>query len=102
MSYRVGAVAYHPRVVTIWEDFRRWFVEHGFGLDYTLYSTYEAQVDALLAGEIDVAWNTNLAYVQARERVRNACSALAMRDTDRDWTSLALVLGGSFSRLEEL
>jgi phosphonate transport system substrate-binding protein len=102
MSYRVGAVAYHPRVVTIWEDFRRWFGEQGLALDYVLYSTYEAQVDALVAREIDVAWNTNLAYVQTRERTRNACSALAMRDTDRDWMSLALVPAGSLSSLQEL
>jgi phosphonate transport system substrate-binding protein len=102
MSYRVGAVAYHPRVVTIWEDFRRWFGEQGLELDYVLYSTYEAQVDALVAREIDVAWNTNLAYVQTRERTGNACAALAMRDTDRDWTSLALVPAGSLSGLQEL
>ncbi len=102
MSYRVGAVAYHPRVVTIWEDFRRWFAEHGFPLEHTLFATYDAQVDALFADEIDIAWNTNLAYVQTRERAEGACSALAMRDTDRDWTSSALVPAGTASSLEEL
>ena len=96
MTYRVGAVAYHPRVVTIWEDFRRWFAACGFPLDYRLFSTYEAQEAALLAGEIDVAWNTNLAYVRLRERCEG-CRALAMRDTDRDWTSHIVVptYGGS-------
>lgn len=102
MTYRVGAVAYHPRVVTIWEDFRRWFAEQGFVLDYTLYGTYEAQVEALLADEIDVAWNTNLAYVQVRERAGRSCLALAMRDTDRDWTSHAIALSGSPTGLESL
>jgi phosphonate transport system substrate-binding protein len=102
MSYRVGAVAYHPRVVTIWEDFRRWFTGRGLPLEYVLYSTYEAQVDALLSGEIDVAWNTNLAYVQVRERVGGACTALAMRDTDRNWTSHVLVLAGAAPGLEAL
>jgi phosphonate transport system substrate-binding protein len=102
MTYRVGAVAYHPRVVTIWEDFRGWFSGQGFPLDYLLYSTYDAQVDALLAGEIDVAWNTNLAYVQTRERAAGACSALAMRDTDRDWTSHLVVLRGSADGVEAL
>jgi phosphonate transport system substrate-binding protein len=102
MSYRVGAVAYHPRVVTIWEDFRRWFDGRGLALDYVLYSTYEAQVDALVSGEIDVAWNTNLAYVRAAERVRGACRALAMRDTDRNWTSLLVVPAGSGSGLDAL
>jgi phosphonate transport system substrate-binding protein len=101
-SYRVGAVAYHPRVVTIWEDFRRWFGEHGLELEYTLYSTYEAQVEALLAAEIDVAWNTNLAYVQVRQRSESACRALAMRDTDLGWTSHVLAPAGSASGLEDL
>jgi phosphonate transport system substrate-binding protein len=102
MSYRVGAVAYHPRVVTIWEDFRSWFAGRGFPLDYILYSTYEAQIDALLSSQIDVAWNTNLAYVQVRERMGGACRALAMRDTDRNWTSHLLVLAASALGLEAL
>jgi phosphonate transport system substrate-binding protein len=101
-GYRVGAVAYHPRVVAIWEDFSRWFGERGFLLDYTLYASYEAQVDALFGREIDVAWNTNLAYVRVRERAGEACRVLAMRDTDRDWTSNALVAAGSASSLEDL
>ena len=102
MTYRVGAVAYHPRVVTIWEDFRRWFAGRGFALDYALYATYDAQVEALLAGEIDAAWNTNLAYVRVRERSGVACRALAMRDTDRDWTSHAVVPSVSSTGLESL
>jgi phosphonate transport system substrate-binding protein len=102
MTYRVGAVAYHPRVVTIWEDFRRWFAEQGFALDYTLYGTYEAQVEALRADEIDVAWNTNLAYVRVSERTGGRCRPLAMRDTDRDWTSHAVVRSGSPTGLESL
>jgi phosphonate transport system substrate-binding protein len=102
MTYRVGAVAYHPRVVTIWEDFRRWFAGQGLQLDYVLFSTYDAQVEALLAGEVDVAWNTNLAYVQVRERAAGAARALAMRDTDRDWTSHVVVPAGSPSGAEGL
>ena len=102
MTYIVGAVAYHPRVVAIWEDFRRWFTDRGFPLDYRLFSSYDAQVRALLGGEIDVAWNTNLAYVQTLERANGGCRALAMRDTDRDWTSLVLVPEGGADGLEGL
>jgi phosphonate transport system substrate-binding protein len=102
MSYVVGAVAYHPRVVTIWEDFRRWFEERGFRLDYRLFSSYDAQLDALFAGEIDVAWNTNLAYVLALERSGGRCRALAMRDTDRDWTSLVVAPEGRAAGLADL
>ena len=34
--------------------------------DYVLYSNYERLVEALLAGEVDIGWNTNTAYVAAR------------------------------------
>jgi phosphonate transport system substrate-binding protein len=89
-------------VATIWDSFDRWFSEQGFPVVHTLFSSYEAQVEALLAGEIDTAWNTNLAYVQVLERSGGACRALAMRDTDRDWTSLALVPAGTAAGLEGL
>jgi ABC-type phosphate/phosphonate transport system substrate-binding protein len=102
VSYRVGAVAYHPRVVSIWEDFRRWFHDRGLPLEYVLFSTYEAQVDALLDGQVDTAWNTNLAHVQTRLKAGDGCGALAMRDTDRDWTSLALVPAGAPTGVEAL
>src|SRR5436189_60285 len=48
---RVGAVAYDPRVVTIWEGMRDYFREAGVPTDYVLFSNYEAQVAALLAGK---------------------------------------------------
>jgi ABC-type phosphate/phosphonate transport system substrate-binding protein len=90
----LGAVAYDPKVVTIWEGFRRYFARHGFSLDYILYSNYERQVEALLAGQIDVAWNSPLAWVRA-ERLATSCGqvvrALAMRDTDRDARSVIVV-----------
>lgn len=94
-TYRVGAVAYHPRVVTIWEGFRAWFQQRGLPMEYVLHATYEQQLEALFAGTIDVAWNTNLAYVRARERSGCACRSLAMRDSDRDWTSHAVVPDGA-------
>jgi ABC-type phosphate/phosphonate transport system substrate-binding protein len=89
-------------VVSIWEDFRRWFRDRDFPLEYVLYSTYEAQVDALLDDEVDTAWNTNLAHVQTRLRAGDSCRGLAMRDTDRNWTSLALVPAGTPNGVEAL
>src|SRR6185503_7046853 len=86
-SLTLGAVAYDPKVVTIWTGFREWFIRHGFEFDYVLYSHYERQVDDLLDGRIDVAWNSPLAWVRARrlgESDGRAVWALAMRDTDRD------------------
>ena len=42
----LGAVAYDPKVVTIWEGFRTWFADRGLDFDFILYSNYEAQVAA--------------------------------------------------------
>ncbi len=93
--YRVGAVAYKAQVVTIWEAFRRWFGNRDFALEYVLFSTYEEQIRALRLGWIDVAWNTNLAYVATLRATAGRCRAIAMRDTDRGWTSHVVVPTGS-------
>ena len=61
----LGAVAYDPKVVTIWDGFTRYFAEHGLAFDYVLYSNYERQVEAQFAGDIDVAWNSPLAWLRA-------------------------------------
>lgn len=90
----LGAVAYDPKVVTIWEGFRRWFSQHGLPFDYVLYSNYERQVEDLAAGRIDVAWNSPLAWVRTRRIVPEA-RAVAMRDTDRDLTSVVVVRADS-------
>jgi ABC-type phosphate/phosphonate transport system substrate-binding protein len=81
---RVGAVAYDPKVVTIWEGFKDYFEERGVPIDYVLYSHYDAQVEANLAGAIDVAWNSPLAWVKSQLVSDGRCRAIAMRDTDRD------------------
>lgn len=106
----VGAVAYNPKVVTIWEGMRRYFQEEAhLPVEVVLFQSYEAQVLALLAkpGEavpcIDIAWNTNLAYLQADEWSGHACRAIAMRDTDLGWmTKIVAVTGGAISALADL
>ena len=87
----VGAVAYDPKVVTIWEGFKSYFQKRGVEIDYVLYSNYDAQVRANLAGEIDVAWNSPLAWVKSQLDSKDGCRALAMRDSDRDLTTRVLV-----------
>jgi len=94
----LGAVAYDPKVVTIWEGFKTWFAERGLSFDFILYSNYEEQVKGHFAGHYDVAWNSPLAWIQA-ERVAAArgqkAHAIAMRDTDQDLTSLIVVKADS-------
>ncbi len=89
----MGAVAYDAKVVTIWDGFRDWFAGRGFELDYVLYSNYERQVEALMAGHVHVAWNSPLAWVRAARM--GSVTAVAMRDTDCDLTSVVVVLADS-------
>jgi phosphonate transport system substrate-binding protein len=90
----LGAVAYDPKVVAIWEGFRAHFAAHGVAFDFVLYSNYERQVAAQLRGELDVAWSSPLAWIQTARAAATAgrrAEAIAMRDTDRDLTSVVLV-----------
>jgi phosphonate transport system substrate-binding protein len=94
----MGAVAYDPKVVTIWEGFRAWFAERGLDFDFVLYSNYERQVEAHLAGHVHVAWNSPLAWLQVERAAKAAgrtAKAIAMRDTDRDLTSVIVVRSDS-------
>ena len=86
----LGAVAYDPKVVTIWEGIRGHFQEQGVRMDFALFSNYERQVEELLKGHIDVAWNTPLAHVRVRQRTRGESLSLGMRDSDRDFRAKVL------------
>jgi len=90
----LGAVAYDPKVVTIWEGFKQHFADHGLPFDFVLYSNYERLVEDQLGGVVDVAWNSPLAWIEAERAARSrgrAARAVAMRDTDRDLTSVVVV-----------
>ena len=94
----LGAVAYDPKVVTIWEGFKAYFARHDLSFDYVLYSNYERQVEAHLNGDFHVAWNSPLAWVRSRRLAGThgqKVEALAMRDTDQDLTSVIIVRGDS-------
>ena len=90
-AIRIGAVAYDAKVVTIWEGFQSYFETRGIKVDYVLYSNYDSQVDALLNDEIEIAWNSPLAWVKAQLMSHEHCQALAMRDSDRDLTTKIIV-----------
>jgi phosphonate transport system substrate-binding protein len=91
----VGAVAYTPNVVSIWEGIRDYFADGPAEMDFVLFSHYGRQVDALLEGTIDIAWNTNLAWVRTVLQTQGACRALAMRDTDTVFRTLVVARAGS-------
>ena len=91
----IGAVAYTPNVVPIWEGIRDYFAESDAPMDFVLFSNYRRQVDTLLGGDIDIAWNTNLAYVRTVRQTAGACRALAMRDTDTTFSTVFVAQAGS-------
>lgn len=91
----LGAVAYTPNVVTIWEGMRGYFAHTEAPIDFVLFSNYGRQVDALLAGAIDIAWNTNLAWVRTVLQTNGHCRALAMRDTDTVFQTVIVARAGS-------
>jgi ABC-type phosphate/phosphonate transport system substrate-binding protein len=93
MGIVMGAVAYDAKVVTIWDGFRDWFASRDFDFDYVVYSNYERQVEALVGGHIDVAWNSPLAWVRAARMAD--VRAVAMRDSDCDLTSVVVVRADS-------
>jgi ABC-type phosphate/phosphonate transport system substrate-binding protein len=105
----LGAVAYDPKVVTIWEGMRRYFHEEAkLGVEVLLFLSYEAQVEALLsdgasAPRIDIGWNTNLAYLQSMRWSGGKCAPIAMRDTDLGWqTKILAPSGGAVKKLSDL
>jgi len=93
----LGAVAYDPKVVTIWDGFQHYLEQRGLAFDYILYTTYERQVEALFAGHIHVAWNSPLAWLQAERlagKLGRRAEAICMRDTDRDLASVIVAREG--------
>jgi phosphonate transport system substrate-binding protein len=99
----VGAVAYHPRVVTIWEAFREHFSRQGVPTDYVLYSNYERLVSAVLEETVDIGWNTNTAFVALEEQLGGEAQILGMRDIDAEFATVILTRRGeAFERPREL
>lgn len=99
----LGAVAYDPKVVGIWDIIRDYSNEYGCKLDYVLFSNYERQVDSLLKGHIDIAWNTNVAWIRTLYATDNKAKAIAMRDTDLHWSTKFVVRKDSkIKNLEDL
>lgn len=84
---KIGAVAYAPHVVTIFEGIKKHFRQRGLQLDWVLYSNYDALVEAFVRKEIALAWNGPLAYVKIRRRMPEGCRVVAMRDIDVNFTT---------------
>lgn len=83
-NLKIGAVIYAPRVTVIWGIIADFFREEGMPIECVFYKDYRSQIDGLMAGEIDIAWNSPLAWLDAHLRTGGKCLNGSMRDTDRD------------------
>lgn len=63
----------------------------GCDFDFILFSSYDRQVEALLDGQIDIAWNGPLAHCRTKLRTGGTSLSLGMRDVDRDFLSHVVV-----------
>ena len=101
---RIGAVAYAPSAVTVFENLRRYFAKSDLPVDYVLYSNYDALVDALRDGHVDIAWNTPLAHARYH-LLGNGQSLVTLVMCDVFLTSLlqvARLQGGRGSRRHQV
>ena len=80
----MGAVLYDPKVSVIWEIIRDFFEANGIPMDVVYFTNYERQVEALVGGLVDIAWNSPLAWLETQHVGKNGFAAIAMRDTDCD------------------
>lgn len=102
-KFKVGAVIYAPRVTVIWKIIADFFKEEGFPIECVFYKDYRSQVDGLMKREIDVAWNSPLAWLDTYIRTEGKCLNGSMRDTDRDRsTYLVVKKDAGINSLEEL
>jgi phosphonate transport system substrate-binding protein len=78
---RLGGVASRTYLVAF-PAIKQHFQQQGLELDWVLYSSWDALVEAFVRREVDVAWNGPLAYVKIKRRLGNPCQVVAMRDID--------------------
>ncbi len=100
MALLLGAVAYDPKVVTIWDGFRTWLRgAGGLDFDYVLYSNYERQARgpgrrAHRRG-VELAAGLGPGPAAGRGARRRTLTPVTMRDTDRDLRSAIVVRADS-------
>lgn len=87
----VGAVASHPRVLSFWEAMVEHFRTQNVSVEYALFSSYERQIESLLLGHIDVAYDSPLSHARVKKRTEGRSITLASTDTDRGASAKIIV-----------
>ncbi|NPD30465.1 phosphate/phosphite/phosphonate ABC transporter substrate-binding protein [Eggerthellaceae bacterium zg-1084] len=94
-ALKVGAVIYDPKVTVIWGMIADYCKEAGAPIEPAFFKDYKLQVDALAARQIDVAWNSPLAHLDAHLRFGGSEKFGCMRDTDQDLHTVLVVRADS-------
>lgn len=100
---KIGAVIYAPQVTVIWKIIAEFFEKEGFPIEPVYYKDYESQVKGLLDKEIDIAWNSPLAWLDTYLQTNGKALNGSMRDTDQDRKSYMVVRkNDNFKQIEDL
>ena len=83
---RLGGAA-SPAYINVFRGLQSHFKRQGIQLDWVLYADYDALVKAFVSREIDIAWNSPLAYVKIKRQLNDPCQVVAMRDVDFNFTT---------------
>ena len=101
----VGAVAYDPKVVTIWEGMRRYFHEEArLPVEVVLFQSYEAQVErcwprpAIPCRASTSPGTPTSPTCRPTSGAASGCRPIAMRDTDLGWTTKIVAVSGGPGR----
>mmetsp|Transcript_27524 Transcript_27524/g.67962 ORF Transcript_27524/g.67962 Transcript_27524/m.67962 type:complete len:328 (+) Transcript_27524:71-1054(+) len=86
----VGCVSYCDYIGDIWTGIAERFKSRGVPLDFVLFTNYDRQIESLLNGHIDIAWNGPVSHVRIQRRTNNTSISLGMRDTDQDFPSVVI------------
>lgn len=99
---KIGAVIYDPKVTVIWDLIEKFFKERGMEIEPVFFKDYKLQVDALVAGEIDMAWDSPLAHLDTVLRTDNSFKYSLMRDTDQDRKTIMVARKGEAEKPSDL
>lgn len=87
----VGAVASNAKILSFWEAMAEHFRAQNVPIEYALFSSYERQVESLIFGHIDVAYNSPLSHARVKKRTEGRSITLAAPDIDRAASSKIVV-----------
>jgi len=91
---RVGCVAYHPRIVTIWESFLGWFEAQGSRPTTSCTPTTSGRSAHCSPARSTSPGTRTLAFVAAEQQLGGEARILGMRDVDAEFATVIVTRRG--------